>query len=262
MIHRRIHTNERVRIFPSRCNGSEFSLFSYSRTTSVNFVTKPLEQAHTSRIIGKFTQVIIAFIVSTKSFQCLRCLSGEKNHKCPTCGKLFRVRGDLKRHLKIHQRLIEKEQTQKIKDEAEIADSMAMYNEDCNNKPTNSDTIKPNAMYGDAANGDIFIETSNLLNEVTATATNNNIENTSLRSPRKRKSKSNVRQKKIKAQENVQESMSVLQLPATIGSLQNSETLVTSMPGDISKMLTKPQKVDGISVSVSDEQYQIYLLGT
>lgn len=191
-------------------------------------------------------------IVSTSRF------SGEKNHKCPTCFKSFRVRGDLKRHLKIHLRLIEKEQTQKIKDEA---DSMAIYNEDCNNKLTsNNDPSKPNVTYGDAANSDIYIETSSLLNEVAATATtNNNIENTSFRSPRKRKSKSTLKPKKAKAQENI---MSVLQLPSTIGRLQNSETSVTTIPGDISKMLPKPQKVDGIAVSVSDEQYQIYLLGT
>lgn len=183
-------------------------------------------------------------------------IAGEKNHKCPTCGKLFRVRGDLKRHLKIHLRLIEKEQqTQKRKDDAEIIDSMAIYNKE---------TLKPNVIYGDAVNGgDIFIETSDLMSEVAATTTNNNVENTSLRTPRKRKPKSNVKQKKSKTQDSGHhETLSVLQLPSTIGSVQDAENLVTpSIPVDINKMLQKQEKVEsGITVSVSNEQYQIYLL--
>lgn len=199
-------------------------------------------------------------------------ISGEKNHKCPTCGKLFRVRGDLKRHLKIHLRLLEKEQTQKRKDDAELVDSMMTYSEDCNtasdykikyNKQTNNDdTLKSsNIMYGDAANGDIIFNVTSNLIEVTATATNNNVENVTLPSPRKRKPKSNLKQKKGKIQESMQ-SLSVLQLSSsTIGNIQTSETLVTSIPVDINKMLPKQEKDHNITVSVSDEQYQIYLLG-
>lgn len=144
-----------------------------------------------------------------------------------------------------------------------------MYNEDCNiapgfkikyNKQTNNDTLKPIAIY--AANGDIFNETSNLLSDVAVIATNNNIENTSFLSPRKRKTNSKSKPKKTKTQANMHDNLSVMQLPSTIGSIQNSETLVTSLPVDINKILPKQEKADGISVSVSDEQYQIYLIET
>lgn len=178
------------------------------------------------------------------------------------------MRGDLKRHLKIHLRLLEKEQTQKRKDEAELVDSMVIYSEDCNtasdykikyNKQTNDDTLKStNIIYGDAANGDIIFNGETNLTEVTATATNNNIENLTLRSPRKRKPKSNLKQKKGKMQEVMHGNLS--ELPSTIGSIQNSETIVTSIPVDINKMLPKQEKDHNITVSVSDEQYQIYLL--
>lgn len=163
-------------------------------------------------------------------------------------------------------RLIEKEQTQKIKDDAETI----IYSGDCNiapefkikyNKQTNDDTLKPIAIYGVAANGDIFNETSNHLNNDVAIINTNN--NTSFLSPRKRKTNTNTntksKQKKTKAQDNMHDNLSVLQLPSTIGSIQNS---VTSLPDDINKMLPKQEKSDGISVSVSDEQYQIYLIET
>lgn len=178
---------------------------------------------------------------------------------------MFRVRGDLKRHLKIHLRLIEKEQTQKLKDEAEIAENMVIFNEDCSNLPgykikyckqTNDDTLKSNVVYGDAANhGDIFHETSNLLTEVASTAINNNTENENFISSRKKRSKSNVKPKKSKTQQNMHDNSStnLLQLPSTnLGNLQNSETLVTSTPVDINKIIPKQEK--------PEDQYQIYLL--
>lgn len=168
------------------------------------------------------------------------------------------MRGDLKRHLKIHLRLIEKEQSQKLKEEAVIVDSMVI-----SNKPEN-DTIKSNIIYAHAANGDIFNETSNLLNGgVTVSVTNNNIETTNVPLPRKRKPRATIKQKKNKLQENVQNSLSVFQLPSTVGSIQNSDNLVTSIPVvDINKILSKSgEKVDGVSVTGSDEQYQIFLLG-
>lgn len=186
---------------------------------------------------------------------------------------MFRVRGDLKRHLKIHLRLIEKEQ--KLKDsESVIVDSMAIYNENSaalvdGTKPImDNDAVKPNIIYGNAANnGDMFSETSNLLSEAASvTMSNNNVENANFRSPRKRKPKAAVKQKKVKIQDIggvVHDNLSVFQLPSTVGSIQNSETLVTSIPVvDLNKILSKSSdKVDGVTVSGSDEQYQIYLLG-
>lgn len=164
-------------------------------------------------------------------------------------------------------RLIEKEQTQKIKDDAEIAENMVAYNEDCNTLPgykmkyskqTNNDPSKPDVIY--AANGDIFNNTSNLLNEVVPSATSNNVANTTFLSPRKKRSKSNVKQKKNKTQDNMLSNLSttVLQLTSTnLGSMQNSETLVTST-ADVNKIIPKQEKPDGITIG--DEQYQIYLL--
>lgn len=160
-----------------------------------------------------------------------------------------------------------------MKDDAETVENAVIYSEDGTiaseyktkyNKPTNNDTVKLNAVYGVAANGDIFNETSSHLSNVVVTASNNNIENASLLLPRKRKTKSNAKQKKTKTQGNMHDdNLSVLQMPSTIGSIQNSETLVTSsLPVDINKMLPKQEKVDGISVSVSDEQFQIYLIET
>ncbi len=174
----------------------------------------------------------------------------------------------MKRHLKIHLRLIAKEQ--KLKDDAEIVDhQLVIYNEnattttspDKTNKQSN-DPVKSNIIYSNAANGGIFSETSSLLKEmVPTTTTNNNIESNNFRTPRKRKAKSTVKQKKVTiTTQNLNENLSVFQLPSTIDSMQHSTgTLVTSIPIDINKMVPKQEKVD--SISVSEDQYQIYLLG-
>lgn len=171
----------------------------------------------------------------------------------------------MKRHLKIHLRLIEKEQTQKLKEETEIVDGIAVYNENtaaadytCT-KQINNGTIKANIIYGDATAGDIFNDASNVGNEVATTATNNNIEGGNFRSPRKRKPKSAPKQKKSKPQESLHDNFAVFQLPAGI---QNSESIVGTMPVGISKILPKPDKTEmGVTVAVAEEQYQIFLLG-
>lgn len=149
--------------------------------------------------------------------------------------------------MKIHLRLIEKEQSQKTKDGAEVLDKNNIYN-----KQTSVDSLKTNDIYGVAGDDNIFNDTPNLLNGVTETATNNNIENTSFLSPRKKKAKAVTKPKRTKTQEIMPGNLSTGMLPSTS----------TSLPDDINNVLTKQEKVDGISLSVSDEQYQIYLIET
>ncbi|XP_037047397.1 zinc finger protein 236 isoform X2 [Bradysia coprophila] len=280
-VHRRVHTLEK----PFSCDhcGRAFRQWGDLSYHITSIHTE--EKSHTCEFCGKgfarrYSLVIHRRIHTnernykcdfcTKSFRASSYLqdhrkihTGEKNHKCTTCGKLFRVRGDLKRHLKIHLRLIEKEQTQKLKDEAEIVDSLVVYNDNnaaadytCN-KQISKDTVKTNIIYGDATNGDIFNDTTAVSNEVAGTASNNNIESNNFRSPRKRKAKSTPKQKKTKIQESLQDNFSVFQLPASI---QNSGSIVASMPVGINKILAKPDRTDGVAVSVADEQYQIFLL--
>lgn len=112
-------------------------------------------------------------------------------------------------------------------------------------------------MYNSNANGDIFCESS-------PSHGNNNIEDANCLLTRKRKSRNatSAKQKKNKISGNMHSNLStIMQSPSnTTGKLQNTEGLITSIPVDISNIILKQEKSDGIITAVSDDQYQIYLL--
>lgn len=125
MIHRRIHTGEKVRsrmkqnfpmfhvefvCFLSSGMNVCLCLFFFCELICSNIdatsAIRRFVRALIYKYIAKYTQVgfnliLVHNLCQTENFN---LVLGEKPFVCTTCGKRFRVRGDLKRHSNIHER--------------------------------------------------------------------------------------------------------------------------------------------------------------
>lgn len=116
---------------------------------AVNFAIKHLGLVLIFRIIGRFIQV--RFIVFFNSNVCFwlefsdLCFIffpiGEKPYPCDLCGKRFRMKGDMRRHIKIHTKtkpLLKEKEKSPEKDENSSSSSSAILK----SKPTSGTLLQ------------------------------------------------------------------------------------------------------------------------